>query len=42
MERAVVWRGSARIPARAITGANGRERKRETGRSESVPTPVEM
>ncbi|MCU1273591.1 MAG: hypothetical protein JWO48_1022 [Bryobacterales bacterium] len=42
MEGAVVLRRRAGILARAITGANGRERERETGRSESVPTPVEM
>jgi len=42
MERTVVWLSGARILARAITGANGRDRERETRRSESVPAPVEL
>ena len=42
MKRAVVWVSGARILARTLVGRSGPERERETGRSESVPAPVEL
>jgi hypothetical protein len=42
MELAVVWLYCARNPARSFTGANGPEREREIGRSESMTAPSEL
>jgi hypothetical protein len=42
MERPVVRRSNTRTLTRPLVRANGRKRERQTGRSESVPAPVEM
>jgi len=43
MEWAVIWRSRCvRILPRAVPRANGYERERETGRPQSVATPVEL